>query len=49
MNGLGYFLAAYIVTGAGVLAYIVRLCVVRRSLRREVEALRAEAQQKRGG
>ena len=48
MNGFGYFLAAYILAGAGVIAYIIRLCAVRRSLSREIESLRAEVKRRRG-
>jgi hypothetical protein len=48
MDSFGYFLAAYLVAGAGVIAYVVRLCAIRRSLRRQIESLRAEAKRRHG-
>ena len=47
MNGFGYFLAAYILAGGGILAYIIRLWAVHRALRRELGSLRGESQRKR--
>lgn len=48
MDSFGYFLAAYLVVWVGVFAYVLRLYALHRSLRREMESLRAEAKRRHG-